>query len=533
MAAPNYNTDLTTIDTAETTTGYNQINHAGGGGGSLGVGADFSMQGTFCVDRQVTSNNRGIAFDNGTPFIADATVGDDHIFVWMYVATSGLADTLQNEGGAIMVGNATNQLVRYHVEGSDTYGAGGRVARCYPVRHNPTTNASPPYRTLTGTPSNAAQVVGCSINMTGTVKGANLGLDAQRYGTGLFVSGGEAGNAGTFSGSAAVNDSISNRWGILTRIGGTFELQGHYGIGVDINGNPSPAYFDDSNVLVQIVDTPHTDPDFTRILIDHESTTCNLTNVSFLSLGVNNRGYLDVRNASTTASFVGCVFTDFGNTFLNANVTASACTWRNSEVIYGSGSHVESCTISHNLSAGSSSLVISSLDKIIGCEFSTGSGVVNGGHAIEITQGGVTASFSGNTFTNFDANDTSGSAIFNNSGANIVINISNQGDTPTVRNGAGSTTQINNPTAFTITGIISGSEVRIHADDGEPRTELAGQESVEGTFIYSYNYGGSDVDAFLTVGNVGYEWFELPITLGNADQTQAVQQRIDRNYSNP
>ena len=65
--------------------------------------------------------------------------------------------------------------------------------------------------------------------------------------------------------------------------------------------------------------------------------------------------------------------------------------------------------------------------------------------------------------------------------------------------------------------------------NGIPRTEIAGQESVESSFVYNYNYGDSDTEAFLTVGNVGYEWFELPITLGNTDQSQTVQQRIDRN----
>jgi hypothetical protein len=56
MAAPAYTKDLTDISLAETdTTGYIQINHAGGAG---------------CIDRQVTSNNRGIGFENGADIAA-------------------------------------------------------------------------------------------------------------------------------------------------------------------------------------------------------------------------------------------------------------------------------------------------------------------------------------------------------------------------------------------------------------------------------------------------------------------------------
>ena len=65
MAAPLYEEDLTDISLAEaSTTGYLQVNFAGGGGGALDFGPDFSMQGNDAILRQVTNNDRGAAFDN-------------------------------------------------------------------------------------------------------------------------------------------------------------------------------------------------------------------------------------------------------------------------------------------------------------------------------------------------------------------------------------------------------------------------------------------------------------------------------------
>ena len=106
MAVPSYTEDLTDIDLAESTTGYVAY---GGGGAGLGTGADLSMQGTLCVDKQITNTEKGILFNNG----AGITFGTgDHVFVWLFNATPGLTDTLANRGAVIWIGSATTAFCK-------------------------------------------------------------------------------------------------------------------------------------------------------------------------------------------------------------------------------------------------------------------------------------------------------------------------------------------------------------------------------------------------------------------------------------
>ena len=153
MAAPSYTEDLTDISLAQATTDYSAI---GGGGAGLGTGADFAMQGTLCVDKQITNADKGILYDEGTGI----TLGTDHVFQWLYLATPGLADTLALRGACAIVGSATNAYVKYHVEGNDTYGAAGRVGKCYVIDYATRTSntGSAPYRTVTGSPTGTATV---------------------------------------------------------------------------------------------------------------------------------------------------------------------------------------------------------------------------------------------------------------------------------------------------------------------------------------------------------------------------------------
>lgn len=372
MAAPSYTEDLTDIDLAQVVTNYVQINHAGGGGGTLGVGADFSMQGNLCIDRQVTNNNRGIAFNNGAGINVTGT--DVHVFQWLYNATSGISDTLQNEGASVFAGNATGQLVRFHVEGSDTYGAGGRVARCYPYRYVTTASGSVPYRTLTGSPSGNPQYFGGGINMTATVKGANLGIDAMRYGTGAYLTAGELISDGdasdapcTFDGFSTQNDLVANRWGILTKIGSTYELQGKFVIGQDSSKVATLCKFEDSDVSVFIPDTPHSLTDFTQIIVDHASSIVNLTNFNFEALGTNNVGQFNVNNASTAVTITGGTWTSIGVTSLEAATTVDGLVWRQCGAITLNGASVDDALIDR--SSSSTAMICDDLDLITNCNF--------------------------------------------------------------------------------------------------------------------------------------------------------------------
>lgn len=85
------------------------------------------------------------------------------------------------------------------------------------------------------------------------------------------------------------------------------------------------------------------------------------------------------------------------------------------------------------------------------------------GHAIEITTPG-TYTLTTNTFSGYGANATTDACIYNNSGGLVTINLGAYGDQiPTVRNGAGASTVVNNKlNTVSITGIVAGSRLQIY-----------------------------------------------------------------------
>jgi hypothetical protein len=351
MAAPSYTEDLTDISLADNgVTGYASINHLGGGGGALGSGADFSMQGTSAVDRPVTANNRGAVFDNGAGI--NVTANDVHVFQWIFVATPGLVATLQNEGVAVLIGSGVGALVRFHVDGSDQYGAAGRVGKCYAVRYVTSALATAPYRTLTGTPVSPPSVFGASINVTGAVKGSNLGIDATRYGTGAYLTAGELLSAGdgsdnpcSFEGFSVQNDAVANRWGILTKVGTVYELQGKFVIGQTLSKVATLCRFKDSDRNIVIVDTPHSLTNFTSIEVDHNSTRCELTNINITGLGTNNRGQFFTSSNFPTLIITGGTWVGIGNVSFGANTTVSGLTLRQTDVLSTGDAVMDSCVV--------------------------------------------------------------------------------------------------------------------------------------------------------------------------------------------
>ena len=100
-------------------------------------------------------------------------------------------------------------------------------------------------------------------------------------------------------------------------------------------------------------------------------------------------------------------------------------------------------------------------------------------------------------------------AIYNSSGSAITINVSDGGNTPTIRNSNGSSTTVNNAVTFAVSNIIPDSEVRIFTDDGN-RTELAGIETLS----------GGVVSAILINGGIDYVAGDI-LTFANGTFTTA------------
>ena len=109
---------------------------------------------------------------------------------------------------------------------------------------------------------------------------------------------------------------------------------------------------------------------------------------------------------------------------------------------------------------------------------------------------------------------------------------------PTVRNSAGSTTLISADVAVTLTGMKDNTEVRVFDNStSNPQVELAGVENAtDGTagdrsFTFSLA-AGTIVD--IVIVNVTYENQRIDsYTIPGTSTSIPIQQRFDRNYTNP
>jgi hypothetical protein len=478
MAAPSYATDLTDITLAESTTGWSAL---GGGASGLAVGPDFAMQGTNCVDKQVTGAEKGQVYDPG----ANVTIASGrHVFTWIFLATPGVADTLANRGLTVAIGSSTTAYCKYHVEGSDTYGAAGRVARCYPVDPslNTANTGSAPYRTRVGTPSGAYRVFGGLANILGTVKGSNLGIDAIRHGTGLFVTGGDVTPNGpaTFAGLAAQNDAIANRWGVFTDLGGTYELQGGLNLGQTSGGAASAVRFVDSNVNIVVPDNPHVGSAFNQILIYTAGTVVDWSNVNIDSQSGISPCAFGVLFASPypTVTLTNCVFTGMGLIQLRPSSEAIGCTFRRCQSIdLNNGGQLTSCLIDKSTVA--QAVQTTDLSTVDDCTF-----VSDGtGHAVDLGTVSATTSMNWNcTDTGYAATNgsTGNETIVVNvaSGQTLTINVAAGASIPTYRNtGTGTVTVVSGQVTTTITVVdvtdgspLQNARVYLVAGAGGPLT---------------------------------------------------------------
>ena len=526
MAAPDYITNLQDITLSETITDWSAL---GGGGAGLSASPDLSFQGTNCVDKSVGGAGgaeKGQVYNFGTTISTGVNV---YYYIWTFQSTPGLADSLQNRGVCMVLGTATNAYVQFHVEGNETYGAAGRLAKCYPIRYKDYASTVIPYRTLVGSPGANPQYFGATTNITSTVKGANLGVDAMRYGDGISITGGQPDNPASFTGCAYKNDLINNRWGVLTKVGGAYELQGKLRIGKSTADVDTATYFSDSNRFINIGEAVHTDVTFSQFIISHASSTFNLTNCSIIALNTGVPGRLRYESQSISSLLTNTSFTDFGNMSLASGVTGQSSTWRRCKTVVQSGAYLDSCNFENSIST--SALVSDNPQRITNCNF-TSAGT---GHAIEIIAPG-SYNFDGNSFTNYSpvTGNSGTEAIYNNSAGAVTLNVTNA-TPPTYRNGAGASTTVTATVLITLDGMKDGSEVRIYRYG--TLNEIAGIEQVtdgsedDRSFQFS-DEAGNQVN--IIVFNTGYAYYRINnyVIPSNA-ATLPIDQKIDRVYENP
>lgn len=102
--------------------------------------------------------------------------------------------------------------------------------------------------------------------------------------------------------------------------------------------------------------------------------------------------------------------------------------------------------------------------------------------------------------------------IATNTGPNITINVA--------------------ATTYELTGLVSGTEVRVYTGtDPSTATLVAGTESSGTSFSFTNNYAGQD--GYIMVFALGYLPIKISLTFPSTTTSVPIQQSIDRIYNNP
>lgn len=202
----------------------------------------------------------------------------------------------------------------------------------------------------------------------------------------------------------------------------------------------------------------------------------------------------------------------------------------NNSITLNSSTTISGCSFNvTTLSAGNYLLSTATPNQFSNCSFT---GATNAGHAIKITAPG-TYSFSGNIFNGFGNNGTTSAAIFNDSGGSVTLNITNGGNTPTYRNGTGSTTTINNSVNVLVKCIDKNnnplSGIRVYIEKAADKSQILNNTTnTNGEVSTTYNYtsdtvininirrsssGGTRYLPYNTTGTITSSDFNLTVVL--------------------
>ena len=401
-------------------------------------------------------------------------------------------------GVSVYLGNGTTQECLYYLTGlDDGYGGGWYHAV---VNLSTVDRAAADLGTLPGANVNRLGYAGNISATKGESFLQNSYLDAIRYGAdgvGITFTGGTSGAREDFAACVAA-DTAS--YGLLRSVSGALFCDGCLTIGSAtsttwIQDNLGGIRF--SNFTTGPGTTAVVAADYYRIVL--ADATTGVTNLD-LTDWVWNGASRDLPFRFTANLGTGDAYTSlrssyiFGETItLNTLCTSDTDTFIECQTIVPSGitltepgfSNCDGVTLTvandlvsggstalHNTAVDVSYMVTDDLEKITNHDFNNTGGT---GHAIELTSGAIspyTYSFIGNTFTGYGTDGSSSAAFLNNSGADITINISGGGGTPTVTNVSPATTTINNTVSLTVNTIttvgtpIQGARVRVEADTG-------------------------------------------------------------------
>lgn len=471
------------LNAADATTGWS----ATGSGASPTVETDYYYQGTACISIQVKTSVYTLTYTS------TSTDMNTTPRAWMAKIIQTNKNAIDGNGLILRIGSSNTVYYEYDLYNSNTYPTlGGFVI--VPIAPSITNWAN----NTVGTPNNQAVTTFVGVTDAAfTAKAPNFGIDAidvVNIGSGLTLTRGDAANTnGTFQDFVDEDEgNANNRWGHVQTRDGIIYVNGVLTIG----NSTTNTEFTDSNKVLVFPDS-RTSNGFNGVDfgINNTSTidisSCVFNGRGSLAFtGVDTRPDYTATGTAGTLTIADSTFNTFREMSLTSNCIIDGCAILSAQTIVQNSANLYQCVFTDQATAVNEAQVQSDIvTRIVSCDFTAGS---NGGHAVEITATGTytwTITHSGYHASNGQSNST----VYNSSGGAVTLNLATGADTPTVRNGAGSTTSIVSSATLTITNLIVETEIQIV--DTTNNVIVAGNNSINGTAT----------DVTVSTGGTGYD----------------------------
>lgn len=495
------------------------------GGNTLTLDTEIKIEGTGSIGEYCTTTRAGILGDAGSA----QDWSNNHFYIWFNCAVVGLLDTKANGGVTVRFTGATvTDWFEVYVAGSDDFPtavSGGWTMFVVDIETARSTAVTNGWTNGTTPATTAIQRVGVTFITATTMPRMvdNCWVDATWRlpdgSPGIIVDGrDQTVSAHDWNWDDIVSTSESNAWGMVKRTsGGAIAVNAPIQFGVTTGTHDQG--FSDTNQVILFENQEFAATDLYVLDVrGNASGTQSFVAGNKVGSGdtaTGDQGWVisaessGVRwsftgdNANTdTVNLMGCTFIHSGNWNLNSsNVEVRNCLFNDAL----SGNISNSMFAKNIIVNAATADGVALFETTTGADLKSNSFTFSDGHAIEYN-GSTPAqfTFTSNLFTNYGADGTNDAAIFNDSGGDLIVDVVEGGTLPTFRNGASSTTTINDVVPLEVTvkdesgNPIQGAQVGIYQQSDGVRAMNETTNS-SGFVSENYNYPGSDVDIFLRV----------------------------------
>lgn len=468
MAVVAITANNTRVEDAESTSGWSSI----WGGAGASAEASFPYQGTNLVNRKVTGT-AGFYYDPNLDSGTSHDMTSASKTAWLVKAiVTDYAGLNATSGLRIRIWSGTSAYYQYVISGTnspinayDEYTARGGLF-IIPIDPNVAW-----YRdSTTWSPAlTAADYFGIEANFdSSTAKSENVGLDAIDLWTGLTLTGWDwASTDWVWQDFVDADEgTVNNRWGYASSLFWEVKLF----FGQMTIGSATATEFSDSTSKILWLDG-FFDSGYSRVFADIQNASTTIVDWStHTSLGTTT--VTDTRTDYVVSGLLGSfTFKGVLENFRNL-IWTSACSILDASLEAVDMTHgwatISNTTFITNTATGVAFCNDPTFTAISDCTFTQW----DAGHVFEITSTG-TYSFDNLKFSGYGADASNAAVVYNNSGGAVTINIINGGDTPTVRNGTGATTTVNNTVTVKVTVLdavslspIQNARVLLEASSG-------------------------------------------------------------------